>query len=152
MYVLLLAIFLQSSPPTRDVVIPSTSTVTKRSTEVPDRAPPEVQRRVLNTTPDLFPDAHLQMEHDIGTQGEAIYNLGSRVSTLETLRLNPDRKDIDDLKDARNHIEWTWTILATVFGTLATVLWFCKRFIWTDIIRPRLAQDLANTQKPHPSS
>ena len=37
----------------------------------------------------------------------------------------------------REHILWTWSILATVITTLCIPLWYFKAMIWNDTIKPR---------------
>jgi hypothetical protein len=102
------------------------------------------------TTPNLSLDSdiqtHMQIERDLGGQIEAMYDLKSKVSTLETDREKIDRPDIDGLKESRNHIVWTWGILVTIFGTIfGTIFFLASKFynvIWADSIKPRLRKAL----------
>ena len=104
------------------------------------------------TTPTLSADSelitHAQMERDIGAQASDIGYLKSEVDHLQKQRDDPDRKDIDDLKDSRNHIEWTWGILTTVFLTMAAVLGALygkfKTIILEDSVKPRIKRYVAS--------
>jgi len=78
------------------------------------------------------------MAEDIGTEKEAISNLKVQVQTLQSLRSDPDRKDIDSLKDTKTYI----TIFASILGTFLVGVFGFKRIIWSDIIKPRLRKEI----------
>ena len=110
--------------------------------ETPPQMVPQIEQHRLNTTPDLFPNAQLQIERDLGTHGEAIYDLSHRVSSLESLRVDPDRKDIDGLKATRSHFIWTFSLISSVIALLIVVFGgLYKRFgkiIWAENVDPRI--------------
>jgi hypothetical protein len=148
MYVLFVLAMLQAQPAAPSIVVPRApaTTITKNPQE-----PPVITSRITNSSGGIREDqvtemTHAQMERDIGTQSADIGTLKSQVKTLEDLRKDPDRKDIDDLKDSRNHIVWTWGIFSTIVGTLAAAAIGLyvkfKDLVWEDSIKPRLKKYL----------
>ena len=107
---------------------------------------PVLQAPTHQTTPTLSPDSdvqtHLEMERDLGSHEKAIGDLSERVGSLEKLRQDPDRKDIDDLKSSRDHFEWTWGIAVGILGVVSATLWGFKKIIWNEIVKPRLVREL----------
>lgn len=150
MHFLLLAVILQSSP---NFLLPKApQTVSQQSVQGTTQPIPQISKSHMNTTPDLEPtteETHAQMERDIGGHGEAIAGLKVQVETLEKLRQDPDRKDIEDLQKSRDHIEWTWgTIAAIITGAGAmfgAIVWKFGGRIWEEMVKPRIRRYLSGT-------
>jgi hypothetical protein len=108
--------------------------------------PVQLAKPGKNTTPSLSIDSdlltHYEIGIDVGAQREAVGELRSRVVTLEDKREKTDRPDIDSLESSRNYAIWTWSVLGTVFVTLAGVIGFFRKHIWNDSIKPRLKKEL----------
>jgi hypothetical protein len=157
MHFLLLAVILQSNP---QILLQSAPSTVPSPAKLRAAGPvPQIDKSHLNTTPDLDPtteETHAQMERDIGGHGEAIAGLKVQVETLEKLRADPDRKDIDDLKNSRDHIVWSWGILSTVIITLAGTFWALygkfKAIVWEDSVKPRLKRYLATLIETPPTT
>jgi hypothetical protein len=146
MVIVLIAVLLQVNPPSQGIAIPKApSTATKQSTEQPPVSVPQIRAYGSNTTPSLELNAeptHAQMELDIGTEKEAISTLKGQVQTLETLRLDPDRKDIDSLKELKTRITiWTY-VISIVGGVVIGFVWKFNRIIWSELIKPRLQREI----------
>jgi hypothetical protein len=96
------------------------------------------------------------MEHDITVDEQSVLDMKRRLEELEKLRADPDRKDIDGLKQSRDHIIWTTSILSTVLFTLGATFWALygkfKLIVWEDSIKPRLKRYLATLMKNPPTS
>jgi hypothetical protein len=147
MFLVLIAVLLQS--PAQITIPKAPSTVSPKATERRPEAVPQIGRIRSNTTPDLDPNAeltHAQMELDIGSEKEAIANLKTQVQTLQSLRADPDRKDIDGLKDTKTYI----TISSSVLFTVAVFLFGFRNVIWSDIIKPRLKKEILGVTQPNP--
>ena len=144
MYALLLIVFLQAQRPP-DIASPHTPTISpqKEARQVQLAPPTKI------TTPHLNPESelmtHYQMGVEVGAQRETTSELKYKVAELEEKREKIDRPDINSLKDSRNHIIWTSSVLGTVFVTIGGILIGFKKIIWDDIIKPRLRKELTQT-------
>ena len=151
MYILFIALILQGKPQAPRITVPTAPRTVSTQSPNPHQMPPiDLTNSANKTVPTLGPTSeeliHIKMAQDISGQGEALGDLKGKVSSLEDKREKVDRPDIDSLKESRNHIEWTWGILATVFCTLGATVWYFKKIIWADILRPRLAREISQSE------
>jgi hypothetical protein len=119
--------------------------------ETASRSHPADKKTGNITTPELnqnSPETPYEMGRDIGGQAESIGGIKQSVKDLQDKREKIDRPDIDDLKQSRNHIEWTSSILVSVLSTLIVVLWYFKRIIWHEILIPRISRVLSHPTGP----
>lgn len=149
MHVLLIVMFLLAQESHRPITAPNAPPSIQRGASY-QPAVPNIHHVQTDTTPDLNADAeiHAQMERDIGSQGEAIGQLQSDVTSLKDKREKIDRPDIDSLEDSRSHLYWTWSILTAVIATAVAFLWFLRGAIWRGLIRPNLAREIAAERHP----
>ncbi len=144
MHVMLLALVLQVVPQITMPRAPATLPPPPQQTQPPKA--PQISAGGTNTTPSLELNdtalTHAQMERDIGGQGEAISSVKVRIATLEKLRADPDRKDIESLKELRTTITIWVSAMVIVLGAIFGFFWKFNGIIWSDIIRPRLKKDL----------
>lgn len=115
---------------------------TPNSVTVPNRPTLRLRDIQTTTTPNLTPNSLPEMPYEmilkLGGQGAEIGHLQSDVATLQRLRTDPDRKDIDDLKDTKFRITVWITVLCTVFGTLAAGCGVFGGRVWREMILPRI--------------
>jgi hypothetical protein len=130
MYFLLLVLILQAPKEQNQITTPRTNSV---APTVQSNAP-IIQHEKIHTTPGLTAETelHLQMEHEIGGQGEAVGTLKEKISNLESKRETIDRPDIESLKSSREHVRW---IIAGVAVVLAFTGFF-RKFLWDALLRP----------------
>jgi hypothetical protein len=155
MHVILFALILQgaSHPPQKTPQIVGTTpiTVTPQAVENYNVQVPEIVTPRTRTTPSLTEEfLHAQMIRDISGQGAEITNLQAQVQTLQSLRTDPDRKDIDSLKDARTRIViflWVLGILGAICGGAIRAF---GRVFWRDTIVPFLRRSLQASQGSGP--
>lgn len=147
MHYLIFALLLQTNPhPSHDLMTPSLTTTTKQAVETQSVKVPQIEKSQAKTTPGLGENSvlttHDQMERDLGTQSSDIGWLKSKVESLESQRKDPDRKDIDSLKEMKTTITIWWTAIVTILTLVSGALLAFKKIIWTDLIKPRLKREL----------
>jgi hypothetical protein len=126
-----------------------------KAAEKPAPQAPQITRATVSTTPDLAPSTeqtHVQMEHEITVEQQSVIGVEARVSSLEKLRADPDRKDIESLKDLRTHITIWVSVSLIVLGFVVGGIWKFNGIIWSDIILPRLQKQLARKEDPSQST
>jgi hypothetical protein len=101
------------------------------------------------TAPTLSPYSEpspFELGREMGGQSEALGELRSQVSTLESDRQNVDRPDIESLQRTRWRWEITWSITSSILGTFIVTLlgavWKFRKAIWKDMLRPRIAREV----------
>jgi hypothetical protein len=145
---MILYLFLLQSPskPAKsvDLTIPNAPSIPAQTPFIYREPTASVQlgRPTEPTTPHLTQTSDLMTNYqvglEVGDQRATMYELKSKVATLEEKREKSDRPDIDSLVETRRYVYWIGAVVGGVLG----FLWWAKGFIWEDTIKPRLRREL----------
>lgn len=142
---LVLLLLIQAAPVSQKNFLPNP----EHKESIPEFVQPSPPRILTpspqQTAPSLSPYSEptpYEIGREMGGQNEALGELRSRVGTLEKDRRTVDRPDINSLKTSRSYFVWSGSILSTILATVAGLLWYFRKIIWKDSIRPRLAKEI----------